>query len=87
LKAIITIFTLRLQCFAIRADRKPLKKELIETMYEFHSSLLHSDFFEDFFEGENPGSRINKALFRTFADKYVEEQKRIGRNEFGSHLF
>jgi len=41
----------------------------------------------DFFEQDNPGSRINSALFRTFADKYVEEQRIVGINEFDSQSF
>jgi len=70
-------------CFAIRKDRKPLKKELLEIMYQFHSSLLGTDFFLE----KNHESRITSAVFRAFADDFVEKQRSIGRNGFSSHLF
>ncbi|KAF8149434.1 hypothetical protein B0H34DRAFT_733732 [Crassisporium funariophilum] len=65
-------------CIVIRKDRKPLKKELIETMFEFHASMLRSDFFE------TPGaqSRITPERYQAFAENYVRKQIGLGRTGF-----
>ncbi|KIM45577.1 hypothetical protein M413DRAFT_442244 [Hebeloma cylindrosporum] len=43
-------------CHVIRKDHKPLPKELLETMYEFHSSILDldTDYFMDKMSGNAP---------------------------------
>jgi len=53
----------------VRKDRKPLSKEVVETMYEFHSSILGTDYFMDKMSGNTP-YEITPKIFQNFSDKY-----------------
>ncbi|KAJ3499524.1 hypothetical protein NLJ89_g10094 [Agrocybe chaxingu] len=64
-------------CYAVRKDRQPLHPELLETMYEFHSSLLSRGYFE-----EPVGRRayqITPKVYRKFSNEYWQKQKQFGR--------
>lgn len=56
----------------VRKDRKPLSKEVVETMYEFHSSILGTDYFMDKMSGNTP-YEITPKVFQKFSDKYRRE--------------
>jgi hypothetical protein len=61
------------KCYVVRKDRKPLSKEVFETMYEFHSSILDTDYFMDKMSGHAP-YEITPKVFQDFADNYWREQ-------------
>lgn len=60
------------KCYVVRKDRKPLPKEVVETMYEFHSSILGTDYFMDKMSGNTP-YEITPKVFQKFSDKYRRE--------------
>ncbi|KDR67771.1 hypothetical protein GALMADRAFT_231682 [Galerina marginata CBS 339.88] len=66
-------------CYAVRRDRQPLAKELLETIYQFHASLLSSVYFES----EKPPYPITPARFQAFSDKYWQKEKKNGRTVSG----
>ncbi|KAF8971270.1 hypothetical protein BDZ97DRAFT_1350311 [Flammula alnicola] len=65
-------------CYAVRQDKQPLTKELLETMYKFHASILDTDYFLETREG-NPPYAITPEVFQDFSEKYWKEQKKAGR--------
>ncbi|CAA7260743.1 unnamed protein product [Cyclocybe aegerita] len=64
-------------CYAVRKDRQPLHPELLETMHEFHSSLLGSGYFKEPV-GRRP-YQITPKAYRKFSDEYWRKQKQFGR--------
>jgi hypothetical protein len=57
----------------VRQDRKPLSKEVVETMYEFHSSILFSDYYDVKKMGGNTPYEITPEVFQKFSEKYRRE--------------
>ena len=60
----------------VRRDRKPLSKEVVETMYEFHSSILGTDYFVDKMNGDTV-YEITPKVFQKFSEKYWRESASI----------
>ncbi|KAF9523481.1 hypothetical protein CPB83DRAFT_862764 [Crepidotus variabilis] len=64
-------------CLVARRDKKPISKELLETMHQYHSSLLGSDYFEKIMEGVHPpGHNINQGEFQKFYNEYWKQDGR-----------
>lgn len=57
----------------VRKDHKPLSKEVVETIYEFHASILGTDYFNDKMCGNTP-YEITPMVFQDFSDKYWRKQ-------------
>ena len=69
---LIVIYFLH-KCYVVRQDHKPLSKEVVETMYEFHSSILGTDYFVDKMGGNTP-YEITAKIFQDFSDEYWRKQ-------------
>ncbi|KAF9523473.1 hypothetical protein CPB83DRAFT_862750 [Crepidotus variabilis] len=57
-------------CFVVRRDKKPLSKDLVQTMFAYHSDLLDWYFEEQMESGHPPGQGIDAADFKRFYKKY-----------------
>ncbi|PPQ92967.1 hypothetical protein CVT25_000168 [Psilocybe cyanescens] len=67
-------------CYAVRRDGQPLTTEVLETMYEFHGSLLNSDYFEyPNFRNEPFPYQITPTVYHKFSDKYWKKERNRGR--------
>jgi hypothetical protein len=65
--------------FVVRRDKKPLAKETVEAMYQFHASLMGStNSFINPYELE-----VTPADFKEFSERYwVEEAAKLERERY-----
>jgi len=62
----------------VRRDKKPLAKETVEAMYQFHVSLMGSNSFMNPYELE-----VTPADFQEFSERYwAEEAARLERERY-----
>ena len=71
-----SFFLISHKCYVVRKDRKPLSKEVVETMHEFHSSILGSDYFVDKMSGYT-AYEITPKVFEKFSEQYWRESASI----------
>ncbi|KAF9073594.1 hypothetical protein BDP27DRAFT_1360207 [Rhodocollybia butyracea] len=68
------------ECTVIRKDRKPLTKELLETIYKFHKKILSYPLLD---KGWAPWQGLlNPSVWQMFAMEYYLEQNKTGRVGF-----
>ncbi|KAJ3755224.1 putative zf-MYND domain-containing protein [Lentinula raphanica] len=69
------------ECLVIREDRKPLTREMLETVYGFMRHLMSYPILDEGWASWQ--GLLNPSVWQMYAKKYYEDQKAAGRQGFG----
>jgi hypothetical protein len=71
-----------IQCVVVRQDKRPLKREVIETIIAFHAKLLNAVGFPECDGWAPTKDLMNPATFQMFSRDYYKEQSKKSRPGF-----